>query len=98
LSLLNYRLYLLQTLQEKYMASPLIPGTDIKSTNKPAALLELSFLLQADELAIPEDTRPNNVTITYDAETSVATIAATLPCTFALDANGKPILTATEYL
>jgi hypothetical protein len=80
------------------MPSPLIPGTNIKSTNKPAGLLELAHLLQADELAVPADTRPNNVTISYDAEAATATVTATLPITFSLDANGKPVATATDYI
>lgn len=80
------------------MASPLNPGTDIKSTNMPAALLELSHLLQDKELVVPEETRPNNVTIAYDAEDLSATITLTLPITFALDSNGKPVATATDYI
>lgn len=79
------------------MPSPLVSGA-IKSTNKPAALLELAHLLQADEVAVPEATRPNNLTIAYDAEAGTATITATLPITFALDTNGKPVATATDYI
>ncbi|MEA5516205.1 hypothetical protein [Nodularia sp. UHCC 0506] len=79
-------------------ASVLAPSTDIKSTTKPAGLLELAHLLQADELAIGVDTRPDNVNITYDAEAGTATVAATLPITFALDASGKPVATAVDYL
>lgn len=80
------------------MSSPLTPGTDIKSTNKPAGLLELAHQLQANELSVPAETRPNNITISYDAEALTATITATLPITFSLDANGKPVATATDYL
>ncbi|MEM7593291.1 MAG: hypothetical protein AAF383_17550 [Cyanobacteria bacterium P01_A01_bin.83] len=72
--------------------------TDLNSTNQAAALLELGFQLQASELTIPEETRPNNVTIAIDAEESVATVTATLPVTFALDSSGQPIVTATDYI
>ena len=71
---------------------------DLESTNQPAALLELAFQLQASELTIPEDTRPNNLTIAIDGEESTATVTATLPVTFALDASGKPVVTATDYI
>lgn len=80
------------------MASLLTPGTDIKSTTKPAGLLELAHLLQADELAVPAETRPDNISITYDAEAGTASVTATLPITFTLDANGKPVATAVDYL
>jgi hypothetical protein len=78
-------------------ASTFIPA-NIKSTNKPAAVLELSHLLQADEQAISADNRPNNVTITYDGEGTSVTISLTIPVSFALDANGKPTATAIDYL
>lgn len=80
------------------MPSPLDPAADIKSTNIPAGILELAHQLQAKELLVPADTRPDNITITYDAETSLATVTATLPIVFTLDANGKPVATATDYI
>lgn len=73
-------------------------NTDLKSTNKPAALLEMAFSLQSSELAVPVDTRPNNVAITLDAETQVVTVTATLPFTYTLDSTGKPVITATDYI
>jgi hypothetical protein len=79
-------------------ASVLLPADDIQSATKPAGLLELAHLLQADELAISADNRPDNINITYDAEAATATISATLPIVFTLDANGKPTATATDYL
>lgn len=79
-------------------ASTLAPGTDIKSVTKPAALLELSHLLQTDELGISEENRPNNISITYDADALLVTVSATIPISFSLDANGKPVATASDYL
>lgn len=75
-----------------------LTNTDIKSDNKPAAVLELAFLLQADEFAIPEETRPNNITITVDAETRTASISATLPITLVVNEEGQPVITAVDYI
>ncbi|AFY54391.1 hypothetical protein Riv7116_1850 [Rivularia sp. PCC 7116] len=72
--------------------------TDLNSDNQPAALLELAFQLQASELTVPEETRPNNLTIAIDGEEGTATVTATLPVEFSLDASGKPIVTATDYI
>ncbi|MEM9926769.1 MAG: hypothetical protein AAF915_23980 [Cyanobacteria bacterium P01_D01_bin.50] len=72
--------------------------SDLSSATQPAALLELAFQLQASEITIPEETRPNNVTITVDAEEGTASISATLPVSFSLDASGQPVLTATDYI
>lgn len=79
------------------MAAP-FSQTDLNSGNQPAALLELAFQLQATELTVPEETRPNNLTISVDAEEGIATVTASLPVTFSLDASGKPVLTATDYI
>lgn len=75
-----------------------IAGNEILSTHKAAALLELAMSLQSSELTVPEETRPNNVQITFDAETGTASVAATLPVTFAPDATGKPVVTAVDYI
>ncbi len=75
-----------------------ISGNDIKSTHKSAALLEVAMSLQSSELSVPEETRPNNVSVTFDAETGTAAVTATLPVTFVLDVDGKPVITATDYL
>jgi len=77
------------------MASPMTP---LFSIHKPAALLELALKLQTEELALPAETRPDNISITYDTESGVVTLAATLPTTFSVDADGKLVVTATEYL
>ncbi|MDB9374307.1 hypothetical protein [Nodularia sphaerocarpa] len=79
------------------MASPLPAGL-IKSTNKPAGLLEISLLLQQDELALPEDTRPDNISVSFDTDAGIATVSASLPITFALSAQGEFVATGVEYL
>ncbi len=73
-------------------------STDLKSTNQAAALLELATQLQSSELAVAEEVRPNNVTITIDADAGTASIAATLPTTLSLDTSGKIVVTATDYI
>jgi len=80
------------------MPSPLNPGTDIKSVTMPAAIVELSHKLQAKELAIPEDTRPDNITIAYDGDAETVTINGTFPIKYHLDEDGKPVATVTDYI
>ena len=80
------------------MPAPLTPGTDINSTHQAAGLLEVAMLLQASELSIPEDTRPDYVSVTFDTDAQTATVAATLPVTFTLDASGQAVATATDYI
>ncbi|BDA73064.1 hypothetical protein CAL7716_072300 [Calothrix sp. PCC 7716] len=75
-----------------------ITGNDIKSTHKSAALLEVAMSLQASEFAVPEETRPNNITVTFDAEARTASVTATLPVTFTADVDGKPVIAATDYI
>ena len=72
--------------------------SDLSSTHQAAALLELATQLQSSELAVPEETRPNNVTITVDADAGTASIAATLPITLSLDSSGQMVVTATDYI
>ncbi len=78
------------------MPSPLI-NTSIQSDHLPAALAEIAFRLQAAELTVPEETRPNNVSVTIDAEAGVASITATLPVTISLS-NGNAVIDATDYI
>ena len=73
-------------------------SSDLNSTNQPAALLELAAQLQASEFTVPEETRPNNVTIAVDADAGTASIAATLPVTLSLDSSGQMVITATDYI
>lgn len=79
------------------MPAPLAAG-EIKSTDKPSALLELAQMVQAAELTVPEETRPNNVTIAIDGETGTATVTATLPVTFTTDSTGKIVVDAVDYI
>lgn len=80
------------------MPAPLAPGTDIQASNVPAGLLQLAILLQKAEELVPEDTRPNNITVAFDAEENTASVTATLPISITLDGSGQPVVTATDYL
>jgi hypothetical protein len=80
------------------MASPLVPGTDIKSVNKVAGLLEMAQLLQAAELTVPEETRPNNVSISIDLEAGTASITATVPVSTVISPTGTIVVAATDYI
>jgi hypothetical protein len=73
------------------------PIGNIASTHKAAALLEVAASLQESELGVPEQSRPNNVSVTLDLEGQTASITATLPVTFVLS-NGKIEATATDYI
>lgn len=73
-------------------------SSDLNSTHQAAALLELATQLQTSELGVPEEVRPNNVTIIVDADAGTASVAATLPITFSLDSSGQLVVTATDYI
>lgn len=79
------------------MPLPLADGA-IKSTNAPAALVELATLITEAEKLVPVETRPERVSCTYSWETGEFTIAATIPGVGAVDATGKPVITPTDYL
>lgn len=71
-------------------------GGGVGSSNLPGACLELLQKLQVAELASTDN--PNNVTITYDTEAGIATIAAEFGITFSVVAGGNVQIAATEYL
>jgi hypothetical protein len=77
-----------------------VPGTGgtLKSTDVPSAFLELAQLVANAENLIPEADRPENVSITYDADTLVASVSCNLPITTAADSNGAVLVQAVDYL
>lgn len=79
------------------MPAPLTLSS-LKGEHCPAVLLEVAVLTQRFELNVPEETRPNNVAITFDAETQTATITATLPIFYNLDDGGNVVVSAIDYL
>lgn len=79
------------------MPSP-AAGDDLNSVHKPGLLLEAALSLQASELAIPAETRPNNVTVTFDSEAATATLTATLPISVAVNGTGQAVIQAVDYI
>ncbi len=72
-------------------------GTDVLSTTLGAATLELIQKLQIAEQA--DSAAGNNVTIAYDTETNIATIAAEIPIAFSnANTDGSIQITAQEYV
>lgn len=67
------------------------------ATNLVAQMLEVAGALQSAELAIPVETRPDNISFTPDTEGGTITISATIPCTFS-SAGGAISFTAVDYL
>lgn len=93
----------------KYVAAPFVSpapaysagtGGDLKSANLEAATFEAFSKLQALEKATQPVGTPapaNNVTITVNTETLLASIVANLPIEFSL-VSGKPTVNAVSYL
>lgn len=74
-------------------------GGTLKSTNRPAALVELAHLLnEAERSASTVDNTIENIDITYGTNARVTTITASLPIGYSINGNGQPVLTATNYL
>lgn len=73
-------------------------GSELNATNIVGALWELSNKLSAAELALPETTRPNNITISSNFEDGTATVSAAIPCVVTFDSTGKLVIDAVDYL
>jgi len=71
-------------------------GGDLTSSTLPAAVLELFQRLQIAEKSASSN--PNNITITYDTETELATINAEMPVSFTVSSNGSVSIVAVPYL
>ncbi|NET03081.1 MAG: hypothetical protein F6K61_21550 [Sphaerospermopsis sp. SIO1G1] len=68
------------------------------ATTIEAQVFEVVQNMQLLELAIPEDTRPNQVTIDPDTEAQTVTMTVTVPITNTIGAGGKMETSAGEYL
>jgi hypothetical protein len=67
------------------------------ATNLVAQMLEVAGAVQSAELALPEETRPDNISFTPDTEAGTIAISISLPVTFS-SAAGKISYTAVDYL
>jgi hypothetical protein len=78
------------------MTAP-ITGLDVLATAE-AQLQKLFVVLQQKELAIPAESRPDNIKCVYDMETLKATFTAeNVPIEVVVAGNGNITITATSY-
>lgn len=68
------------------------------STSLEGQLWELAVKAQLAELAVPEETRPNNVTTTVDIDAGTIAVTFTTPATFSVNADGSLKVIPTPYL
>lgn len=81
------------------MAAPFVnTGSPLKSTHRAAAFIEAMIMLQNAESALPADTAPNNVSVSYDLEARTVTADAALPVATVISSTGQPTLQAQAYL
>lgn len=73
-------------------ALPDLTGPAISSVSYPAAVFELSAMIQALE------TTENRVTSSFNFDTNTVTIAAQLPTVFSVGPTGDIVATVTPYL
>ncbi|NJL51171.1 MAG: hypothetical protein HC930_01250 [Hydrococcus sp. SU_1_0] len=62
-----------------------------------AQAYEIALRMQKLELAVPAETRPNNITVTYDIEASTVSFTTTLETQLTV-VNGKAEIAALPYL
>ena len=73
----------------------LTPATDIKSSTIEGGLLEIAQLLQAAEQAVTPAV--NRIQITYNTDTNLVSITASLPIAATVGSTGKIEFVATPY-
>ncbi|MEH2146255.1 hypothetical protein [Nostoc sp.] len=74
-------------------------GGTLKSTNKPAAFLEIAHLVnEVERAASTVDVALDNVTINYDTGARTAVISATLPVAGSISSSGQIVITSSNYL
>jgi hypothetical protein len=67
------------------------------ATTLEGQLLEVAGAMQAAELAVPEETRPDNVQILPDAESGTITVSVNMEAAFSAS-GGEISFTAVPYL
>lgn len=74
-------------------------GGTLKSTNKPAAFLEIAHLInETERSASTVDVTLDNVTVAYDTGARTSSISATLPIGASVNSSGQIVVSATNYL
>lgn len=70
----------------------------LQSTTLEGQLIEVAVLIQNAELALPIETRPDNIQITPDIEGGTITVTFSVPATATVNATGNLTLVPSTYL
>ncbi|MBU7587245.1 MAG: hypothetical protein KAF91_31100 [Nostoc sp. TH1S01] len=73
-------------------------SVETNATTLEGQLWEVAIKTQLAELAVPADTRPNNIQTTLDVENGSISITFTCPATFTVNATGGLVAVPTPYL
>ncbi|MEH2337097.1 hypothetical protein [Nostoc sp.] len=68
------------------------------ATTLEGQLLEIAGHIQLGELAVPAETRPNNIQVTSDYENQLISVAFSCPMTLAVNSAGAIVAAPTTYL
>lgn len=68
------------------------------ATTLEGQIWELAISAQIAELAIPVETRPNNIQTNIDTENQLVSVTFSVPATFSLSASGALVASPTPYL
>lgn len=68
------------------------------ATTLEGQLWETAIKVQLAELAVPAETRPNNIQTTLDVENGTISITFSCPATFTLNGTGGFVAVPTSYL
>ncbi|MCV3215687.1 hypothetical protein OGM63_19585 [Plectonema radiosum NIES-515] len=68
------------------------------ATTLEGQLWETALRIQIAELAIPVETRPNNIQVSIDTENQLVSVTFSVPATFTVDGSGSLVASPTSYL
>lgn len=68
------------------------------ATTLEGQIWELAISAQIAELAIPVETRPNNIQTNIDTENQLVSVTFSVPATFSLSGTGALVASPTPYL
>lgn len=71
---------------------------DSTATTLEGQLWEIALQVQLAELAIPIETRPNNIQTNVDTEGQTVSVTFSVPATFTVSSSGALVASPTAYL
>lgn len=71
---------------------------DLSATTLEGQLWEIALQVQLAELAIPIETRPNNIQTNIDTEGQTVSVTFSVPATFTVGSSGAFVASPTTYL